>query len=102
MLFHRRQNAKIALKPYSVVVADIILNKSLDPTGRPNSSEDLVDGDGKVIQRRYYGPDGKAEFDVDYTNHGNPNAHPTVPHGHEWRWDLNPKNPPRPEVKLPW
>ena len=42
--------------------------------------------------RRWFGPDGKASRDVDYTDHGNPKAHPEVPHEHIWDWG---KNPPR-------
>ena len=43
-------------------------SKSGNPpvTGKPNSYQDKKDGDGKTIRRRYYGPDGKAEKDIDF------------------------------------
>jgi len=58
--------------------------KSLPTTGKEFSSKDLVK-DGKVIQRRYYGKNGKAQMDIDYTNHGNAKKHPKVPHRHDWK-----------------
>ncbi|MBN2981678.1 MULTISPECIES: hypothetical protein [Cohnella] len=59
---------------------------SLPIQGEGNfTSKDLVK-DGKVIQRRYYGAGGKAEVDIDYTDHGNPKEHPKVPHRHNWNW----------------
>ncbi len=57
----------------------------------PFSSKDKV-RDGKVIQRRYYDKEGRADLDIDYTNHGNPVEHPKVPHRHDWDWT---KTPPR-------
>ncbi|MFM1652563.1 hypothetical protein ACI7RC_10745 [Brevibacillus sp. B_LB10_24] len=60
--------------------------------GKPNSTSDLVDKDDNIITRRYYGPDGKAIKDVDFTDHGNPKQHPKVPHEHDWDWS---KKPPR-------
>ncbi len=38
------------------------------------------------IVRRYYGPYGKAETDIDYTDHGVPWSHPKVPHRHDFDW----------------
>ncbi len=38
---------------------------------------------GKLNNERYYGKDGKAYLDIDYTNHGNPKTHPHVPHEHK-------------------
>ena len=37
---------------------------------------------GNLTTERYYGEDGKAYLDIDYTNHGNPKMHPNVPHEH--------------------
>lgn len=31
----------------------------------------MKEPDGTLKQRRYYGPDGRAEKDIDYTDHGN-------------------------------
>lgn len=55
-------------------------------------SKDLYK-DNKLVQRRYYDKDGKADEDIDYTNHGNPKQHPKVPHRHKWYWP--PAGPPR-------
>ena len=63
---------------------------SLPAKGDPNSSTDLLNPDGSIKQRRYYGPDGKAQQDIDY-NHSDDGTH-EFPHIHEWDWS---KNPPR-------
>ena len=63
--------------------------------GKPNTSVDRTNSKGEVIGKRTYGPDGKAETDIDYTDHGNPQKHPVVPHKHRWDWT---KKPPR----QPW
>jgi hypothetical protein len=65
--------------------------KTLPKTGNPNSSRVKRDKNGKVIQRRFYGGDGKAIKNVDKEAHyGHPN-----PHIHDWDWT---KDPPR----QPW
>lgn len=46
----------------------------------PNSVTQTFDKDGNLVKERYYGNDGKADFDIDYTNHGNEKKHPKVPH----------------------
>ncbi|AEF16801.1 hypothetical protein Thexy_0758 [Thermoanaerobacterium xylanolyticum LX-11] len=51
-------------------------------TNKPNSIVERIDANGNIIQRRYYGSNGQAVKDIDYTNHGNPNQHPEVPHEH--------------------
>ena len=66
----------------------------IDTTGKPNSVVQRVDADGKVIQERYYGSDGRAVKDIDYTDHGNPAQHTEVPHTHTWDWG-NPNKPAR-------
>jgi hypothetical protein len=43
---------------------------------RPNSVIEKIKPNGKVVQRRFYGPTGKPEIDVDLTNHGTPEYHP--------------------------
>ena len=43
---------------------------------RPNSVVEKIKPNGKVVQRRFYGPKGKPELDVDLTNHGTPEYHP--------------------------
>lgn len=60
--------------------------------GTPNSSVDIVRADtGEIKTRRFYGPDGRAVRDVDYTHHGNPKQHPEWPHEHMYEWDENGK-----------
>lgn len=51
-------------------------------TGEPNSSTDILDKNGNVVRRRWFGSDGKQVRDLDYTNHGNSKTHPEVPHEH--------------------
>ncbi|WP_413517836.1 T7SS effector LXG polymorphic toxin [Carnobacterium maltaromaticum] len=65
-------------------------SKRLSGNGEPNSSMDLLNPDGSVKQRRYYGNDGHAMEDIDY-NHTDDGTH-TFPHRHEWDWT---KFPPR-------
>ena len=57
-------------------------SESLPTTGEPNSSSDLHDDEG-LKQRRYYGPDGKAERDIDYRHSGEKHK---FPHQHKWDW----------------
>ncbi len=56
----------------------------------PNSSADLLNPDGSVKQRRYYGADGKAQMDIDF-NHTDDGTHEFL-HIHIWDWS---KKPPR-------
>jgi RHS repeat-associated core domain len=58
--------------------------KSLPTEGEPNSSADILNPDGSVKQRRYYGPDGKAQEDIDF-NHSDDGTH-EFPHRHQWEW----------------
>lgn len=50
---------------------------------KPNSVFDKIES-GRVVQRRYYGKTGKPRLDIDFTDHGNPKEHKTVPHYHNW------------------
>ena len=54
---------------------------SLPKTGEPNSNQTLPNLDGTPKQKRWYGPDGKAERDRDYNHSGNM----PFPHDHEWK-----------------
>lgn len=58
---------------------------SLPLKGKPNSKRSLFKN-GKRIQERLYDKNGLAKKDIDYTNHGNPEKHPNVPHEHNWDW----------------
>jgi hypothetical protein len=58
----------------------------LPTTGNPNSSREKRDSKGKVIQRRYYGGDGRAIMNIDYDHdHGS-----GKPHAHDWDWAQTP------------
>lgn len=70
-------------KNHKVIPADE--SKNLKRDGEPNSSEDLLNPDGSVKQRRYYGPDGRALEDIDF-NHPDDGTH-EFPHRHKWDWD---------------
>ncbi|MCY9701789.1 hypothetical protein M5W65_17965, partial [Paenibacillus larvae] len=64
------------------------VTKNPGPFGQPNSSIDIVDAKtGEILTRRWYGPDGRATRDVDYTHHKNPKTHPEAPHEHTWTYD---------------
>lgn len=59
---------------------------SLPTTAAPNSVIKNYK-EGKLNSERYYGEDGRAYLDIDYTNHGNPSTHPHVPHEHSISFD---------------
>ena len=65
----------------------------LPTKSKPNSKKTLYHN-GKKIRDRYYDKNGRAQKDIDYTDHGNPKEHPQVPHEHKWDWS-NPNNPKR-------
>ncbi|MFG0234844.1 hypothetical protein [Brevibacillus porteri] len=70
---------------------DETANHSTTTKSPPSKDQDAYSSidwikDGELYQRRYYDGDGKAEMDIDYTNHGNPKTHPNVPHRHDWFW----------------
>ncbi len=67
------------------------LPNGLPIEGDPNSIADKVDDNGKVLQRRVYGPDGMAVKDFDTSNHGDPYGHPTGAHKH--LFDYSKRNP---------
>ena len=64
---------------------------NLPVVGNPNISAVGRDRKGQIIQRRFYGGDGKAIKNIDYDHdHG-----AGKPHAHDWDWT---KDPP---VRLP-
>ncbi len=68
-----------------IVTSDI---HSVPKEGTKNSvSKNYVNG--KLDSERYYGKDGKAYLDIDYSDHGNPKTHPIVPHEHDIWFDEN-------------
>ena len=48
----------------------------LPDSWRPNSVIEKINPNGKIVQRRFYGPKGTPEIDVDLNNHGTPEYHP--------------------------
>ena len=72
------------------IVPDTEASSLLANKQPPNSSSDLLNPDGSVKQRRYYGEDGKAQMDIDF-NHTDDGTH-EFPHIHIWDWT---KKPPR-------
>lgn len=54
----------------------------------PNSVAKKVINDC-VVTERYYNDKGEAYLDIDYSCHGNPKRHPSVPHIHMWFKDEN-------------
>ncbi|MGG4144325.1 hypothetical protein ABEW34_14465 [Paenibacillus algorifonticola] len=76
--------------PYHSIVENA---RSLPVTGIPYSSKDHIK-QGQLEQRRYYGSDGRAELDIDYTNHGNTQINPNVPHRHDWNYNSKPQRGP--------
>ena len=58
---------------------------------KPHSVIEKIKHNGKIVQRRFYGEDGRPLFDVDLTNHGTPQYHPFEHDGahiHEWNHNL--------------
>ena len=51
--------------------------------GPPNSFAYSPNG----FIKRFFGPDGRAELDIDLTHHKRPKFHPDVPHKHIWKKD---------------
>ena len=50
--------------------------------GNPNTSVEECDENGNLIRRRFYGKDGKAIKNIDYSHdHG-----AGIPHAHDWDW----------------
>ena len=55
---------------------------------KPNSVIEKINPNGKIVQRRFYGPKGKPELDVDLNDHGTPEYHPFGhggAHAHDYR-----------------
>lgn len=46
---------------------------------------------GSLSTERYYGGGGKPYLDIDYSDHGNPLTHRSVPHEHSIYFDANGK-----------
>lgn len=59
-------------------------------SGTPHSVTRNYRG-GSLSTERYYGEDGKPYLDIDYSDHGNPLTHRTVPHEHSIEFDENGK-----------
>ena len=65
---------------------DKTIGYDISMEGKINSENDeLIDN--YVINACYYDGDGNAYLDIDYSDHGNPKTHPTVPHEHDIWFD---------------
>jgi hypothetical protein len=65
----------------------------LPANGPPNASAEKLDDAGDLLQRRFYGSDGRAEKGVDY---GHDHTGVGDPHAHDWDWSkVPPRQPPR-------
>ena len=61
----------------------VIEGVRLEGTGVPNSRFDLYKN-GELDSWRWYDADGRATRNRNFNDHGNPKAHPVVPHDHIW------------------
>lgn len=60
---------------------------SLKAASDPNTRTDLFDENGKLIQQRWYGPDGRAIWNRDWKHlDNNPQKPHKFPHDHPWDW----------------
>ena len=80
------------------VVRNSELENGLPINSLPDSVMDKADDDGKILQRRIYGPNGRAETDFDTSDHNDPVNHPTGAHKHVF--DYKKKNPHGPPLPL--
>ena len=66
----------------------------LPPNSLPDSWQEKRDDNNTLLQRRYYGADGRAQLNVDY---GHDHSGAGDPHAHDWNWNVKlPRQPPRP------
>ncbi len=76
------------------------LKNRLPISYKANATVDMTDSTGKTLQRRVYGPDGKAAIDFDISDHGLPHSHPTGAHKHVFNYSRkNPHGDPLPLSK---
>ena len=79
----------------TVTISETTTSLPLD--GEANSATDLLDANGRVKQRRIYGPTGKAAVDYDTDDHNKPKYHPTGAHKHFYNHkNKNPHGKPQP------
>lgn len=78
-------------KPSGGIIKRIGRIGSLKKTGLPNTREDLYDQNGNLLQQRWYGPDGRAIWDRDWSHGGGKHE---FPHDHYWIW-IDPLHPDR-------
>ena len=72
----------------------------LPSTWFPNSRFDLRNSAGQRTQQRWFGPDGRATRNRDWS-HGNRGGGHRFPHDHRWNWNNIPPRG-RPENVDPW
>lgn len=87
----RRSGVDNGGKSGIIKVKNSELKNALSIKGVPNSIVDKTDDNGKVLQRRIYGDDGRAKIDFDTGDHNMSSSHPTGAHRHVF--DYSRKNP---------
>ena len=55
----------------------------LPSVGLPNWKYDKINRYGQTVRRRFFGSDSKPILDIDFNDHGHPNAHPMGAHSHD-------------------
>ena len=78
---------KIEQRPGVIRVNNSDLPNGLPIRGTPDSVVDKIGDMGEVLQRREYDSQGRAMKDFDTSNHGQPKAHPTGAHKHEFNYN---------------
>lgn len=63
-----------------------VVARRLDDVGDANTRIDRYNEKGELVQQRWYGPDGQAIWDRDWS-HNNSNHSHTFPHDHSWDWN---------------
>ncbi|HEX7449728.1 MAG TPA: polymorphic toxin type 24 domain-containing protein, partial [Pirellulales bacterium] len=58
-------------------------SNDLPANAAPNSSAEKLDAGGNVLQKRFYGSDGRAIKNID---HGHDHTGVGDPHVHDWDW----------------
>ena len=68
----------------------------LSSIGAPNTVAEKRDVSGLLIQKRYYGADGRATKNIDY---GHDHSDVGDPHAHDWDWSTAPPRQPARAMK---
>ena len=75
-------------KPSGGIKSQVGRIGDLKTEGTPNTRIDLYNEQGKIIQQRWYGPDGRAIWDRDRKHlDSTPRKPHKFPHDHPWGWN---------------